>query len=335
MGKSVVFIGPNGFRDRRLLRSMIPEKIELHFVKKQSPPYPDCVEKAAVVVNGRPDSEFYEKAVSMKVHVIPFAGVQHVTEKFGSVIEKCGITLLNAHWNRYFVSQHAVALLLAISNRIISQHEKLKKGVWRVFKDDDPSIPIRKKRIGLLGYGNINRGVHKILSAFEAEFSILKNSWTETQKKELDASLHTPETVNSFLNESDIIVVAVPVTPATRGLLHKKRLELLGSEGILINVARGEIIPEADLFYALRDKKIKAAAIDVWYDYNPLPDNNGKKYPYSAEHPFHELDNIILSPHRGASPLNDSSRWDEVVENILRFFRGEKLSDVVDIKKGY
>ena len=78
----------------------------------------------------------------------------------------------------------------------------------------------------------------------------------------------------------------------------------------------------------------EGAKIDVWYDYNPEEDQEGKKYPSSQ--PFHKLTNIVLSPHRGASPMNDLERWSEVVENIkLVVAKSDQVINLVDLELEY
>ena len=111
-------------------------------------------------------------------------------------------------------------------------------------------------------------------------------------------------------------------------------MDTLGKESLLVNMSRGSVIGEDALFTALSTKSIAGAAIDVWYTYQPESDEMGKKYPYSK--PFHTLDNVVLSPHRGASPMNDLFRWNEVIENITRFAKGQKnFLNQVDLKRGY
>ncbi len=95
------------------------------------------------------------------------------------------------------------------------------------------------------------------------------------------------------------------------------------------------MIDEAALYHALRDGVIAGAAIDVWYDYRPEPDAEGRKYPWSPEHPFHELDNIVLSPHRAASPIFAPGRWEEVLDLIRRNIGGRELLNVIDLEAGY
>ena len=87
-------------------------------------------------------------------------------------------------------------------------------------------------------------------------------------------------------------------------------------------------------FKEILEKKIAGAGIDVWYDYRPEPDAEGRKYPYSF--PFHELDNIVMSPHRCYSPFDSLERWDGVIENIKRADAGRRdYLNIVDLKRGY
>jgi phosphoglycerate dehydrogenase-like enzyme len=94
------------------------------------------------------------------------------------------------------------------------------------------------------------------------------------------------------------------------------------------------VIDEEAFYKALSEKQIAGAAIDVWYEYRPEEDPEGRKFPSSF--PFHKLDNVVLSPHRGASPMDDLRRWDEVIENITRFAEGrEDFINIVDLERGY
>ena len=88
------------------------------------------------------------------------------------------------------------------------------------------------------------------------------------------------------------------------------------------------------LYKALCQNKLLGAAIDVWYQYSPEEDENGAKFPF--HYPFNTLDNIILSPHRAASPFSDLKRWNEVIENIKRFNQGRNdFLNVVELDREY
>jgi phosphoglycerate dehydrogenase-like enzyme len=233
------------------------------------------------------------------------------------------------------VAQHTVALLLSLMNKIIPHHEWMRKGKWRTGDEDAISIPLRHQKVGFLGYGAINQKVHRFLSGFDIKFSILRKHW-EKQVNNLPSEVkrYSLSRLHKFLGDIDILIIAVPLTSLTKRMIAKKELELLGPNGIIINVSRGEIIDEESLFNALRDKTIQGAAIDVWYNYTPERNEEGKKYPY--DFPFHTLDNIILSPHRGYSPFNDLLRWNEVIENItLMAYGNEDYINVVNLEEEY
>jgi len=291
--------------------------------------------KADIIVGWRPTKKLLFAAKKLQLFINPGAGVQHLTDLFREVTRSKKILLANCHGNSYSVAQHAVALLLALMNKVVLHHNWMVAGEWRKRDEDAKSLPLRSRKMGLLGYGAVNQKVHRFLSGFHPNFSILRRDW-ERQSAQLPTPTKKysyPE-LHQFLDEIDTVIVAVPLTSLTRDLIRMKELELLGPEGLLVNVARGKIVNEEDLFIALKNEVIAGAAIDVWYNYNPDPDIEGRKYPFS--HPFHTLPNVVLSPHRAASPFDDLQRWDEVIENIKRFAEGtKKFISVVDLEKEY
>ncbi|UCE96918.1 MAG: hypothetical protein JSV51_04875 [Candidatus Bathyarchaeota archaeon] len=291
---------------------------------------------ANIIVGWRPTQDLLQAAKKLQLFINPGAGVQHLIKPFVDLNRSREVILTNGHGNSPFVAQHAIALLLALMNKIIIHHNLMVEGQWRKRDAATKSTPLQNRRVGLLGYGAINQKVHKLLSGFDLSFSILRRAWNNQQIQLLtQAKRHTPESLHPFLEEIDILIIAVPLTTLTHHLIKTRELELLGSDGLLINVARGNIIDELSLFNALKSKVIAGAAIDVWYDYDPTPDKKGRKYPYS--YPFHELPNVILSPHRAASPLDDLNRWNEVIENIQRFAKGKEreLLNVVNLDREY
>ncbi len=290
--------------------------------------------EADIIVGWRPTKDLLMAAAKMRLFINPGAGVQHHLETFRELARNRDVTLVNGHGNSYFTAQHAVALLLTLANKVIPHHNWMAEGYWRRGDEFAMSIPIRNRNVGFLGYGAVNSKAHRFLSGFEVEFSILKRGWSGNEELPTAAAKYTPSQMDEFLREIDILIVAVPLTEETIGLLGKERLKLLGPHGLLVTLARGGVIDEKGLYEVLRDKKIAGAAIDVWYNYNPEPDEKGRRYPFS--YPFHELDNVILSPHRGASPMNDLKRWNEVIENIRRFAEGQmNFLNIVDLERGY
>ena len=315
-------------RDIQSLNLMFPrEANEAEFLR--------LAPSAHIIVGWRPSEALFETAKNLRLFIFPGAGVQHLVEWFRTNGKTRNITLVNGHSNSVFVAQHVVALLLGMMNQIVPHHNWMVAGEWRKGDDDAKTIPLHGRTIGLLGYGAINQKVHRLLAGFDVKFAALRRHWT-TSGYSLPTRLtkYTPSQLDAFLDEIDILIVAVPLTQATEGIIGMKELARLGSQGLVVNVARGRVIDQLALYHALSQKVIAGAAIDVWYTYQPDADENGRKYPY--EHPFHTLGNIVLSPHRAASPFDDLDRWGEVVENITRFVTGQKtLINVVDATRGY
>jgi phosphoglycerate dehydrogenase-like enzyme len=289
-----------------------------------------------IVVGWRPTKQFLEKAEKLSLFINPGAGVQHLLEQFRNLKRRNEIVLVNGHGNSYFTAQHAVALLLSLTNKIIPHHQWLVQGKWRKGDADAKSVPLRFRSVGLLGYGSVNQKVHRFLQGFNVDFSVLKRDWSHERVSSYPTKIDkfTSSELNDFLAAIDTLIIAVPQTKETTGLIGEKELSLLGSDAFIVNMSRGPVIKEKDFYYALKNRVIAGAAIDVWYNYQPKPSDNGFTFP--SKYPFYELDNVVLSPHRGASPMDDLKRWDEVIENITRFHQGRKdFLNVVKLSRGY
>ncbi|MHA1987864.1 MAG: NAD(P)-dependent oxidoreductase [Promethearchaeota archaeon] len=295
----------------------------------------DLVSNADILVGWRPSVKLFSEAPKMKLFINPGAGIQPLIDRFRKENEKRKVLLINGHGNSYFVAQHAVALLLTLMNKTIPHHGWMQKGKWRTGDNDAISIPLRFRKVGFLGYGAINQKIHRFLSGFDVDFSILRKHWKkQISPLQTKAEKYEFSQLHEFLKNIDILFVAIPLTSLTKGLIKKTELELLGENGLIVNVARGDIIDEESLYKALQRNDITGAAIDVWYDYTPKSDEQGRNYPFHF--PFHKLDNIILSPHRGYSPFSDLLRWDEVIENIKRMGMGRSdFINVVNLEEEY
>jgi phosphoglycerate dehydrogenase-like enzyme len=318
---------PNEVRDYLITNLKHLDNVNLQFLKNKSELINEII-KADILIGWRPDIDLLKKAVKLKLFINPGAGVRHLIEMFKEINKDRAVLLANGHGNSYFVAQHAVGLLLTLMNKVIPHHKWMESGIWRTGDKEAASIPLRFLKVGLFGYGAINQKVHKMLSGFDIEFAILRKNWNK-QKKPLisPAQRFDFSQIEDFLKLIQILIIAVPSTSLTDGILKRKELELLGKQGIVVNVARGEIIDQEGLYFALKERSIAGAAIDVWYDKNPKADEKGKKYPFIF--PFHKLDNIILSPHRGYSPFKDLLRWNEIVENVTRM--SQERNDFINL----
>jgi len=129
-----------------------------------------------------------------------------------------------------------------------------------------------------------------------------------------------------MLPACDFVVLCTALGPETEGLIDARRLALMKRSAFLVNIARGQIVDEGAIYAALRDRRIGGAALDVWWQYPDAaePERRPSRYP------FHELRNVIMTPHcSGWTEGMVARRWAEVAGNINRFIRGEPLINVV------
>jgi phosphoglycerate dehydrogenase-like enzyme len=184
---------------------------------------------------------------------------------------------------------------------------------------------IRRKTLGLAGYGDIGRAVARCACAFGMNVVALRRRPELTRDDPHVSQVFPPEGKHEMLRQSDYVVVAAPLTPESRGLIAAPEFEAMKPSAVLINIGRGPVVDESALVQALRARRIRGAALDV-FETEPLP----------AGHPFYSLDNVLLSPHSA----DQTSDWKErsmrlFLENFHRYRSGEPLLNVVNKKLGY
>jgi phosphoglycerate dehydrogenase-like enzyme len=129
-------------------------------------------------------------------------------------------------------------------------------------------------------------------------------------------------------------MICLPHTPETDGLLGSVELALLPPKAVLVNIGRGLIVDEAALYEALRDGRLHAAGLDVWYSYPPDKASRADWPP--STYPFHELDNVIMSPHRGgAADETDRLRMAALAELLNAAAKDQMMNNRVDLDAGY
>jgi phosphoglycerate dehydrogenase-like enzyme len=138
-------------------------------------------------------------------------------------------------------------------------------------------------------------------------------------------AVYPPGDLHRPLGEADYVVLAVPLTPATTGLMDAKAFDAMRPSAYLVNVSRGRVVDETALVEALRSGRIAGAALDVFAQ-EPLP----------PESPLWRLDNVIITPHVGGDMKDFSARSTRLFcENLGRYLRGEPMLNVVDLARGY
>jgi phosphoglycerate dehydrogenase-like enzyme len=165
--------------------------------------------------------------------------------------------------------------------------------------------------LGIIGFGSIGRAAADRAKAFGMNILTIRRG--EAAK------------IREMIGQCDFVAVTAPLTPETRGMVGAAEIAAMKPTAVMINVGRGPVIDEAALVKALRENKIKGAALDV-FDTEPLP----------PESPFFDLENVLISPH-AADHLPDlrERALQFFAENFDRFLKGEPLENVVDKHAGY
>ena len=127
----------------------------------------------------------------------------------------------------------------------------------------------------------------------------------------------------------DTVAICTALGPETTGLIDERRLALMKPGAFLINIARGQVIDEDPLYAALAEGQARRCGdLDVWWQY-PSPSEPTRR---GSIHPFHELPNVIVTPHNsGWTGGMVRRRWDEIADNMARFVRGDSLINVVTV----
>lgn len=192
-----------------------------------------------------------------------------------------------------------------------------------VYRNRVPHGEIAGKTLGLLGFGRIGRAIAARAKAFGMRILAVD---AMPNPSELAEKVLPPADLPAVLEAADYFVVSCPLTPETRGLISESALRRMKPEAVVVNVSRAEIIEEAALYEALREKRIRGASLDVWYRY---PKGEGDRVE-PADHPFHELPNVVATPHSSAwtRELMDR-RYDVIAGNINALMAGRSLRNVV------
>jgi phosphoglycerate dehydrogenase-like enzyme len=236
------------------------------------------------------------------------------------------------------MAEYVLMMMLAFAHHLPRMLEWQRRAEWprerwALFAPRE----LRGATVGVVGYGSVGREVARLARAFGMRVLATKRDtahaaeqgWGlpgvgDSEGRSVDR-LYPPEALGEMLGESDYVVLVVPLTPATRGLIDAEALQRMKRDAVLINVARGGVVDEAALVEALRMGAIRGAALDVFAQ-EPLP----------ADSPLWTLPNVVLSPHVSGFTLEyDNRAMALFADNLRRYVAGEPLLNVVDVSLGY
>jgi phosphoglycerate dehydrogenase-like enzyme len=215
------------------------------------------------------------------------------------------------------ISEHVMAMTLSLCKHLQSGHAALAKGQ---FQRDVMSRTLHGAVCGILGFGGIGQATARLMRPFGARIHAVNRSGRTTEPADWIGTLGD---LDQLLAAADVLVISIPLTAGTHGLIGSRELALMKPDAILVNVARGAIVDEQALYQHLVANPQFCAAIDAWW-HEP---SNGTGF--RTDYPFFDLPNLLGSPHNSgdvAGVLPFAAR--RAAENTRRFLLGERVTGI-------
>jgi phosphoglycerate dehydrogenase-like enzyme len=247
------------------------------------------------------------------------AGVDHL---MATHLRQSDIPVTNAK-GAYSQSlgEYCLASMLFFAKYLKRMQASQAAGKWDVFDVE----MLEGRTLGILGYGDIGKAAAKRAKAFGMKIIALRRRPEKSTGDEFADEIWGMERKLELMAVSDYLLLAMPATPDTKGIVSTTELRAMKPESVIINLGRGNAIDEKALIVALQEKWIRGAALDV-FEVEPLPDG----------HIFYQLDNILVSAHTAdhtSTWMEDSTRI--FLANFERFTTGQPLQNLVDKGVGY
>ncbi len=265
-----------------------------------------------------------DKAEALRWLHTPLAGVDRV---LNPELVKSAIRVTSSRGvNSVAVAEHFLALLLALTRGVADAVRAQAEKRWAqeaLYGRTPPLVELPGKLLGVLGLGDIGREIARRGRALG--MTVWGLTRTTRPKPDYVERLLAAGKEEILLRNSDVLVLALPLTPATQGLIGERQLKRMKPSALLINIGRGELVQESALVRALREGWIVGAGLDVFAG-EPLP----------AASPLWGFPNVVLTPHvAGTHPDYMARSADLFLKNLKRYFASEPLLNEVDKQAGY
>lgn len=240
-----------------------------------------------------------------------------------------GAELANTFHHARPIAEHVLMVTLMLSRNVATADSAVRRGQWRTIAttDDVPFHPVLTDlTMGLVGLGSIGAETAKVAGALGMKVQAVRRN----PLAPLPAGLHLDwvggeSELHKLLSTSDVVVVTVPLTAGTEGMIGTAELSAMKTTALLINVARGPVVDQFALFTALKEQRIAGAGVDVWWG-SPT----GDAAPSSVL-PFASLQNTVLTPHHsGHARITFERRAADIAANVARLAQGMALINTVD-----
>lgn len=234
--------------------------------------------------------------------------------------------LCNCFGHEDAIAEYVMAALLARNVPLADADARMRHGDWTYWagRPDALRQEWSNAGIGLLGYGHIGKAVARRAKAFNMDVHVANRS---PVSNDVHVDRYWPLSErDAFFAAVDVVIVSLPLSETTAGLVDAAAFAAMRPGALIVNVGRGPVIDEQALYDALKTGAIGGAIIDTWYVYPDAENTN----PQPGNLPFHELDNITMTPHMSGWTWGTVRRRQRTIaENIRRLLAGEALHNVV------
>ncbi len=227
-----------------------------------------------------------------------------------------GILVANSpNYGSEAVAQHAIALLLEITNQVGHHNMAVHKGRWESTNEwsfwDFPLVELNSKTIGIIGFGRIGQKTGMIAKAIGMK--VIANDYVQNDSgREIGAYVELDE----LLRSSDIIALHCPLLPSTTGIINRNNIAKMKDGVIIINNSRGQLVVEQDLADALNSGKVLAAGLDVV-----------SSEPIKKDNPLLKAKNCFITPHISWAPRESRERLlDIAINNLVKYIEGTPVN---------
>lgn len=284
-----------------------------------------------ILIDGCPTAEDLGASHRLRAVIVPWVGAP--LETIALLRQHPDLSLHNLPYNAAPTAETALALLLAAAKRIVLHDRAFRRHIWSAEPSGEPGSVLLEGGIAVvLGYGRVGQRI----AAGCRGLGLRVLAVCRTPRAGTDDPTHPAAALPELLPEASALLICVPHTVETEGMIGAAELALLPRRAVLVNVARGPIVDEAPLYAALKQRRLFGAGLDVWYRY-PSERQRETRIPVPPAHfPFHELDHVVMSPHRaGWSDETETARCDALAEMLNAAAAGHELAYRIDIARGY
>lgn len=288
-----------------------------------------------VLISGRLTEKLLTQSAKLQRVILPWTGIPNAFREILQREEFAHIVLHNSHYNAPVVAELTFTMLLAAMKNLSALDRTLRQGDWRLRYAPSRAFSFRNKTALILGYGAIGRKIAQLLQPLGFSILATRNSLAEKVTED-GVEIYPSDKLHDLLPDMDVLIVALPLTDETKGMVGSAEIAALPKRAIVVNIGRGPIIDEEALFTALKNGDLHAAALDVWYQYPK--DEASRATTHPSKFPFYELDNVVMAPHVGSALADEEDlylRMDDIAEMLNAYATSGEMPNQVDLARGY